>query len=45
MGGIAGTASWLATYPIDYAKTLIQSQSIKSNEFMSAVTLSKMKYN
>lgn len=28
VGGIAGAASWVFSYPIDYVKTLIQSQSI-----------------
>lgn len=45
MGGLAGTSSWLVTYPIDYAKTLVQSQSMKSRKFMSATTLSQMKYH
>ena len=28
VGGIAGAASWVFSYPIDYVKTLIQSQSV-----------------
>lgn len=36
MGGLAGTASWVVTYPIDYVKTLVQSQSIKNKEYCSA---------
>jgi hypothetical protein len=27
-GGISGSASWLFSYPIDYIKTVIQSQQI-----------------
>ena len=27
-GGLAGMVSWLATYPIDYTKTLIQSDNL-----------------
>lgn len=27
-GGLAGANSWLFTYPIDYVKTLMQSQNL-----------------
>lgn len=27
-GGISGVATWTATYPIDYIKTLIQTDSL-----------------
>ncbi len=30
VGGIAGAASWVLTYPIDYVKTIIQSQCLRS---------------
>jgi hypothetical protein len=29
LGGISGASSWLFTYPIDYIKTLIQSQDVQ----------------
>lgn len=29
-GGLAGLATWLTVYPIDYIKTLIQSDSLMS---------------
>ena len=44
VGGVAGTASWIVTYPIDYIKTLVQSQPIKNKESHSAVECAKRKY-
>lgn len=45
VGGLAGTASWIVTYPIDYIKTVIQSQSIGNREYSSAVECSVKKYH
>lgn len=28
-GGLAGSNSWLLTYPVDYIKTVMQSQDLK----------------
>ena len=35
-GGIAGIATWTSMYPIDYAKTRIQSDSLTSPQFKRA---------
>jgi len=45
MGGIAGAASWIFSYPIDYVKTLIQSQKINQKEYKSAIDCAVMKFN
>ena len=34
-GGFAGMASWLFTYPLDYTKTLIQSQDLENRRYSS----------
>lgn len=44
IGGLAGAASWVVTYPIDYVKTLVQSQSIKNKEYHSAMDCTLKKY-
>jgi hypothetical protein len=44
VGGFAGTASWVLTYPIDYVKTLVQSQSMKNKDFTTATKYMHMKY-
>lgn len=36
-GGIAGSASWFFTYPIDYVKTLMQSQLPTEQKFTSGI--------
>lgn len=44
MGGIAGAASWVFSYPVDYVKTLVQSQSIHRKEFSSATHCALIKH-
>lgn len=44
LGGFSGAASWLFTYPIDYIKTVIQSQQIKKIQFRSATHCMIEKY-
>jgi len=44
LGGISGAASWLFTYPIDYVKTLIQSQNINKKIYRSSLECSLIKY-
>ena len=44
LGGFAGAASWFFTYPIDYIKTVIQSQNVNKLQFKSAVHCARMKY-
>lgn len=44
VGGIAGAASWVFSYPLDYIKTLVQSQSIHKKEFSSAKNCALTKY-
>jgi solute carrier family 25 (mitochondrial carnitine/acylcarnitine transporter), member 20/29 len=36
-GGIAGVCCWATMYPMDYAKTLIQSDSLTAPKYKSAV--------
>jgi solute carrier family 25 carnitine/acylcarnitine transporter 20/29 len=36
-GGISGSSSWLFTYPIDYVKTVVQSQQIENIRYKSAI--------
>lgn len=43
-GGISGCSSWLFTYPIDYVKTVIQSQSLSKILYKSATECAIMKY-
>lgn len=45
VGGIAGAASWIFSYPIDYVKTLIQSQSINKKDYKSAIECAAIKFN
>ena len=35
-GGLAGMFSWLTTYPLDYVKTLIQSDNLENRHYKSA---------
>lgn len=35
-GGLAGCNSWLFTYPIDYVKTLMQSQNLENLKYKSS---------
>ena len=43
-GGFSGMFSWLFTYPIDYVKTLIQSDSLESRKFKSATDCARIQY-
>jgi len=43
-GGFAGSGSWLLTYPIDYIKTLIQSQNIDNRKYSSSMDCVFKKY-
>ena len=36
-GGMAGAVSWCLCYPIDYVKTLIQTDSLENPKFRSAI--------
>lgn len=40
-GGLAGTMSWLTTYPLDYVKTLIQSDNLDARKYRSAYDCAK----
>lgn len=44
VGGFSGSISWLFTYPIDYVKTLIQSDDINQRKFVSAIDCVKKQY-
>ena len=43
-GGIAGSMSWLFSYPIDYVKTVIQSQHLENIKFKNAFDCIRQKY-
>lgn len=43
-GGFSGSCSWLFSYPIDYIKTVIQSQQIENIQYKSAIDCAKKKY-
>jgi solute carrier family 25 carnitine/acylcarnitine transporter 20/29 len=43
-GGISGSSSWLLSYPIDYVKTVIQSQQIENIKYKSAIDCVIKKY-
>jgi len=43
-GGLAGSASWLATYPVDYIKTKMQSQNIAVLEYRNSIDCAKKMY-
>ncbi len=43
-GGLAGTMSWLTTYPLDYVKTLIQSDNLDARKYKSAYDCAKQRY-
>jgi solute carrier family 25 (mitochondrial carnitine/acylcarnitine transporter), member 20/29 len=38
-GGLAGVATWASMYPIDYAKTLIQTDSLTNPQHKSATSV------
>lgn len=43
-GGISGCSSWLFTYPIDYVKTVVQSQSLSNLKYKSATQCAIARY-
>jgi solute carrier family 25 carnitine/acylcarnitine transporter 20/29 len=43
-GGLAGSGSWLFTYPIDYIKTVIQSENLEARKFKSSMDCVRKKY-
>lgn len=43
-GGVSGCSSWLFTYPIDYVKTVIQSQPLSKIQYKSATECAKVNY-
>lgn len=43
-GGISGSSSWLLSYPIDYVKTVIQSQQIENIKYKSGIDCAIKKY-
>lgn len=44
-GGLAGVNSWIFTYPIDYVKTLTQSQNLDMLTYKNAWDCAKKQYN
>jgi solute carrier family 25 carnitine/acylcarnitine transporter 20/29 len=44
LGGFAGAASWLPTYPIDYVKTIIQSQRVNKIVYRSMFHCARVKF-
>lgn len=36
-GGLAGLACWSSIYPIDYVKTLIQTDSLENPKYKSSI--------
>ena len=43
-GGVAGVLCWLVTYPLDYVKTIVQSDDTENRKFKSATQAAIMKY-
>jgi hypothetical protein len=43
-GGLAGSGSWLLTYPIDYIKTLIQSENLEARKYKDSIDCVRIKY-
>jgi len=43
-GGIAGSASWLLTYPVDYIKTIMQSQNLTALKYKNSIDCAKQMY-
>lgn len=44
-GGISGSASWFFTYPIDYVKTIVQSQSLADIKYRGGFHAAVVKYH
>ena len=43
-GGVSGMTSWLFTYPIDYVKTVVQSDDHDNRKYSSAIDCARKKY-
>jgi solute carrier family 25 carnitine/acylcarnitine transporter 20/29 len=43
-GGISGCNSWFCTYPIDYLKTVIQSDNIDDRKYRNSIHCAMEKY-
>jgi hypothetical protein len=43
-GGLAGSNSWLFTYPIDYIKTIMQSQNIEKMKYKGSLECAVKQY-
>jgi hypothetical protein len=43
-GGLAGCNSWLFTYPVDYVKTIMQSQNLEKIKYKSAWECAREQY-
>lgn len=43
-GGTAGAVSWMFSYPIDYVKTVYQSQSLEDIKYRSGLDCARQKY-
>ena len=43
-GGLAGCNSWLFTYPVDYIKTLMQSQNLEKLKYKNSWECAKEQY-
>ena len=43
-GGIAGSNSWLFTYPVDYVKTVMQSQDLNKLKYRGMIDCARQHY-
>lgn len=43
-GGLAGCNSWIFTYPVDYVKTLMQSQNLEKLKYKSSWDCAREQY-
>ena len=43
-GGIAGSASWFFSYPVDYIKTKMQSQNLYDLKYRNSMDCAKQMY-
>ena len=44
-GGLAGSNSWLFTYPIDYIKTIMQSQDLSTRKYRNSIECARNLYS
>lgn len=44
VGGISGMSSWIFSYPVDYIKTVVQSDNLENKKYRSAVDCARKKY-